>query len=247
MDENENLYDKIKELFGTVPRNFSILEEKIDIELQMEYFEYSRNLRTIAGEDNLKRLSESLFSAETSCEDKREVLVRLASMESVEAYRLIEKYMSEPASELREWGILAFQESKMLLESKLLDENQVFISTGLGGKGDKLRYFVVLIRNRKQAFSRTEKKIIRNEFDFVLKKYASEIEKIRFSGSLSAITAIVPMQATIKSIFEEAVYECNQFGGFLMENFIITNVKELSFKEIRDFLKTQRLNNNKND
>ena len=148
--------------------------------------------------------------------------------------------MSDPDDELRDWGILALQESKMLLESKLLDENQVFISTGLGGKGDKLRYFIVLIGNKKQAFTRIEKKIIRNEFDYVLKKYASEVEKIRFSGFLSAITAVVPVKATIKKIFEEALYECNQFGGFLMENFIITNVKELSFKEIRSFLKTQR-------
>ena len=240
MEENENLYDKIKELFGTVPGNFSILEDKIAIELQMKYFEYSRNLRSLAGEDDCNRLSEKLFNKNINQESKREVLVRLASLEKVEAYRHIEKYMTDPADELRDWGKLALQESKMLLESKLLDENQVFISTGLGGKGDKLRYFIVLISTNKKVFTKTEKKIIRNEFDFVLKKHASEVEEIRFSGFLSAITAVVPMQATIKSIFEEAVYECNQFGGFLMENFIITNVKELSFREIREFLQTQQ-------
>ncbi len=40
--------------------------------------------------------------------------------------------------------MLAFQENKMLLESSLLDENQILISTGLGGKGMKLRYFTVM-------------------------------------------------------------------------------------------------------
>ena len=50
--EDENLYDKIRELFGNIPDNFSILEEEIDIDLQLEYFEYSRKHRNdISGEE----------------------------------------------------------------------------------------------------------------------------------------------------------------------------------------------------
>jgi hypothetical protein len=33
--ENENIYDKLMELFGKIPENFSILEEQIDIKTQM--------------------------------------------------------------------------------------------------------------------------------------------------------------------------------------------------------------------
>ena len=37
--EGENIYDKIQEIFGESPGTLSILEEKVDIDLQMEYFE----------------------------------------------------------------------------------------------------------------------------------------------------------------------------------------------------------------
>jgi hypothetical protein len=43
--ENENIYDKLMELFGKVPENFSILEEQIDIKTQMSYFEESKRIK----------------------------------------------------------------------------------------------------------------------------------------------------------------------------------------------------------
>ena len=34
---DENIYEKIQEIFGKMPAKFSVLEEEIDIDLQMEY------------------------------------------------------------------------------------------------------------------------------------------------------------------------------------------------------------------
>ena len=143
--EGENIYDKIQEIFGQVPGSFSILEEQIDIDLQMEYFEVSR----LAKKDLDKALTlnekDEIFNPELDRSKKKALFARLASLENVGAYRTIEKYLKEDHQDLRNWAILALQESRMLLESTLLDENQVFISTGLGGKGSLLRYFIVLI------------------------------------------------------------------------------------------------------
>ncbi len=240
MEEYENIYDKIRELFGAIPGQFSVLEEQIDIDLQMKYFEFSKEMKADLKPDRVMDESEKLFNDKVGADDKKELLAKLASVERVEAFRTIERFLHNPPEDLKEWGILAFQESKMLLESKILDENQVFISTGLGGKGDKLRYFVVLIGNKADQFTDSQKMIIRNEFEVILKKYNSEIENFEFSGSLATVKAVIPMNVTIRSIFEEAIGECNEFGNFLIPNFIITNVKELSFDEIRDFLKKQR-------
>ncbi len=239
MEEHENIYDKIRELFGAVPGQFSVLEEQIDIDLQMKYFEFSREMKADIDPDSVMDESENLFDDETEHDDKKELLAKLASVGRVEAFRTIERFLHNPPEGLREWGILAYQESKMLLESKLLDENQVFISTGLGGKGDKLRYFVVLIGVSDTPFSKSQRMIIRNEFELILKKYDAEAESFDFSGNLSTIKAVVPMNVTIKSVFEEGIEECNEYGDFLIPNFIITNVKELSFGEIRDFLDRQ--------
>lgn len=236
MEDHENIYDKIRELFGKEPGRFNVLEEKIDIELQMRYFNFSRSLKDDIESEKVFSNSDQLFSDKASPEEKKVILVKLASIEKVEAYRILERYVSHSDPELKEWGILAFQESRMLLESKLLDENQVFISTGLGGKGTKLRYFIALVGKNEAHFSSIQKKIIQTEFEINLKRHDSEIERINYCENIATVLAVVPMEETIKSVFEEAISECNTYGDFLYDDFIITNVKELSFHEIREFL-----------
>jgi hypothetical protein len=124
----------------------------------------------------------------------------------------------------------------MLLESKIMDENQVFISTGLGGKDEKLRYFVVLMSRTKVDLTPTQKMVIKNEFEFILNKFGADLEEADFSGYLATILLLLPMHHSLKSVFKEAIDECNRYGDFLNEDFIVTNVRILSFGEIKDFL-----------
>lgn len=234
--ENENIYDKIQELFGGISGNYSILEEQIDIDLQMEYFNFSKKLNKSITAENILDRREQLFDDQLNNDQKKKLLVQLASLESVEAYRAIEKFVKEMPENLREWGILAMQESRMLLESKLLDENQVFISTGLGGKGNKLRYFLVLIKKGAGGFTEGQKKVISNEFDEILKKHDAEIEELKFDEGFGTITAIIPLNVSIKDIFKTSIAECNNYGNFLKINFIVTNVKKLTVAEIKQFI-----------
>jgi hypothetical protein len=48
---------------------------------------------------------------------------------------------------------------------------------------------------------------------------------------------LVPLQVKLKSILDEIIAECNQYGNFLREVYAITNVKEFDEKEIADILK----------
>ena len=237
--ENENLYDKIKDYLGNSPDRFHIMENQIDIEVQMEYFEYSKKLKSDIFTDKVLTEKENIFISDFDEEYKKDLLVRLACIDDVQAYRTIEKYLLNPDDKLKNWAILALQESKMLLESKLLDENQVFISTGLGGKNGKLRYFIVILSKGNILLTDIQKRVIINEFDYILKKYNSEIEKIDFSGSITTVTAIIPISVTLKDLFNAAIDECNQYGNFLRKSFIITNVKILSIDEITNILKDQ--------
>ena len=240
MEEFENIYDKIKELIGDYPNRLSILEEQIDLDLQMEYFEVSRSVKENLDKETILINSPKLFDIDCSLDYKKDLLPKLASIEQVEAFRTIEKFMKDPPVELKSWGIMALQESKMLIESKLLDENKVFISTGLGGKGNNLRYFLVLLGKGIAEFSDLHKKVIKNEFEMTLKKYNSKLEEINYSSSFATLLTMVPMNVTIKQIFKEAIDECNQYGDFLVQNFIITNVKILSIKKIKDFIERQK-------
>jgi hypothetical protein len=240
MEDHENIYDKIKELLGSIPNQLSVLENKIDIELQLEYFELSRRMKNTDRPEAGMEESFKLFESSTSIEEKKCILARIASLNKVEAFRILERFLKDSPGELKSWGVLALQENRMLLESHILNENQVFISTGLGGKGEKLRYFVAIFGKESMEFTELQKKIIRIEFEISLKKYKSNLEEINFSGSIATMLAIIPLKVIIKNMFTEAIDECNQYGNFLNSNFIISNVKAMSFEEIRKYIKTQK-------
>jgi len=238
--EQDNIYDKIQEILGSLKGNYNILEEQIDIDVQMEYFESSKGIKKTFNKDDALETRNDLFSCEKTIDEKRLILSRLASIENVDAYRALEKYRENPDPELKDWATLAMQESRMLLESSFLDENQVFISTGMGGKGSKLRYFVVFITKQGKTLNEFNRKIMRSEVEYVFKNYDAEIEELNFSDKFATLKTIIPITVQLNELFEDAVSECNQFGDFLEMNFIVTNVKELSFQEIEQVMETSR-------
>jgi hypothetical protein len=243
MEDHENLIEKIRQILGGSPGKLKILEEKIDIDLQVEYYECSMRIRADRDEewgmDHMQCLYEPGYSSET----KKEILARLATMNRVECYRAIESFAKDAPEPLYSWAVLALNESRMLLESKILDENQVFISTGLGGKDDKLRYFVVLMSRTKVDLTPVQQMVIKNEFEDVLNKFEGVLEESEFSGFLATILFLLPMKYSLKSVFKEAIDECNRYGHFLNDDFIVTNVRALSFGEIEDFLERKEEKN----
>lgn len=241
MEESENLYDKIEEMFGKNPGNLNILEQKIDVDVQMEYFEFSKKMASEFDEYWAIDQADSLLDEDYPIELKKKLLARLASVNKVECYRAIESYMDNPDEELKDWACLSLYESRMHLEGDFLGENQIFISTGLGGKDEKLRYFVVFIARNQSNLNHTQKRILNSEFEYILRKYDAEIEDVQFSEYLATILLLMPIQYSIKQIFQEIIDECNQYGEFLIDNFIVTNVKVLPFNEIKDFIEKKQL------
>ncbi len=237
---DENIYQKIQDIFGNMPSKFSVLEEEIDIEQQMEYFEFSKLHKNDIPKNKILENKEELLNPKISIYDKKLLLVQLASLEDVPAYRAIEEYLKNPDKELKNWAVIAAQESRMVLETSLLEENQVFISTGLGGKGRKLRYFIVVIYSKNKEIGNVQRKVIENEFNFVLEKYDSEIEIIQHSNFFSKVKALIPINIPINEVIKRAIAECNQYGNFLEIEYIITNVKVLDDKEITDFLNKKK-------
>jgi hypothetical protein len=238
--EDENIYNDIQKIFEDLPDNFNILEEQIDLEIQMEYFEFSKKVREEGAENDYLQFAGELFVSETVINRKKEILIGLAGTDDVKAYRALEKFLEQADSDLRSWAVLAVQENRMLIQTSLLDEQQFFISTGLGGKGKKLRYYVVFInRNLNRMLTKTQQKLVKDELIFGLKPEDGEFETIDFSEGFSASQVLLPVTADIRQVFGNVVEECNQYGDFLEEDMIITNVKVLSRNEILDIINKQ--------
>ncbi|HKK61121.1 MAG TPA: hypothetical protein VJ951_01095 [Bacteroidales bacterium] len=236
MEENENLYDKIKEIIGNVPDDLNILEDSIDVDLQAEYFEFSSKLsRKYDKKWALQQLG-TLQNPYSSIGMKKNVLTRLATLENIEAYRAIETYMEHPDKELKQWGQLALQESKMHMKSHLLEENQILISTGLGGRDNRLRYFVVLVARNKIDINDLQVDILKKEFIYTIEKYDGIIEDFDYSGYLVAFMILLPIKHPVRNILSEGIDQCNQLGDFLEPDSIITNVRRISFDEVVEHL-----------
>lgn len=242
-NDNENMYRQIQDAINNLPDNYSILEEQIDIELQLEYFNYAKELKNEFTQDYILKRKNDLFDDNFPNEEKKNLLVLLASINKVEAYRAIEKFTKEPVPELKSWSVLALQESRMLMQSTFLDEQQVFISTGLGGQGQKLRYFLILrSRDFNIEFTKTQKQLIESELIFSIKKHDGVFEEIEFEDGFAKALLLMPLKSDMQDMFRSFIDECNQYGDFLDEDVILTNVRKLEISEIRDFL-----NNNTNE
>lgn len=236
MEEQDNIFDKIQEILGTFGGNFSILEHQVDVKVQVDYFDFSRTVKRDFDPDVVLNQEQDLYNSDISSETKKEILVLLASIDKPEAYRVIERFIQKAPIELKDWAVLALQESKLLLESKLLEEHQVFISTGLGGLKGKLRYFIALFSETNNEFSDIQKNLIKSEFEFIFPRFEAEVEKVEYFGNYATVVGLIPLNVPVKDPIKSAIDECNNIGNFIKQGFLVTNVKILSTIEIENLL-----------
>lgn len=233
---SDDFFNKLQKFAEGFSGKLSILEEQVDIDTQVAYFKVSKKLKKLDEKFVLNDLP-LLTDENLSEKDKKELLVKIALTDDPKAYRIIEEYTKNAPDNLQNWALMALQESKMLMESMFLDESQVFISTGLGGRDGMLRYFIVLIGNDVDEYKDFQKNMIKSEFDLTLKNNESELESVEFEGKYALITALIPFAVKFNVVLKKALDECNEYGGFLKNNFLVTNVKKLTSKEIDDIIK----------
>ncbi|MEA3317842.1 MAG: hypothetical protein U9R54_07785 [Bacteroidota bacterium] len=246
--DSENIHKRLKEAIGDNNVNFSILEDKIDVELQMDFFDFIKKHKSKFRKfDDLVDITKNLFEKDVEIDEKKMIFAELSQCVEVEAYRVIEKYVKNNTDNLNEWAKLALQQCRMNLESDLLDEKQVFISTGLGGKENALRYFSVFFNKEQIPFSKTQKRILKTEIDYTFNNSNCTIEELNIEDTYVSLLVLIPLKADIKEIFDASLVEINKMGNFLSENYIITNVKKLNEKEILKAIEKKRNDDSNRD
>jgi hypothetical protein len=236
LERNQNIYDLLNGYLDIREGGINVLEEQINSEIQLEYFEYAKTEGRVKPTEEVFLLKDLIFDKKTSIDHTKDILVQLAAIDDIEAYRTLEKYLLAPHSELYEWAYLALHQNRLLLESKLLEENKVLITTGLGGKGLKLRYFIVFFTNDGSSLSSLQQKIIKSELEYSLSKNEAEVEDLIFEEGFASVLSMVPIRVPVQQLFDKVIKECNQFGDFLFSDYVITNVKVLSIGEVKELL-----------
>jgi len=234
MKNDRNALKDLQQSLENLKGNLHVLEINVPVEKQMEYFRFAEAFRINFFDDwNVEDQIKVLTSADASPLEVKYTLVFLAISGSVKAYRAIEAYYEKHPDE---WTAMSLMQAKITLESEFSDEKQIFISTGLGGKGDQLRFFAFFKSQGGKNFSDYQKKLIEKEIPYYIRNYHGIPEEIQIRENYFTVLFLIHIQVDIKTMLDEAIGECNQYGDFINKGFIITNVRVFTAEEIQNEL-----------
>jgi hypothetical protein len=127
-------------------------------------------------------------------------------------------------------------EIQIALESDYSEERQIYISTGMGGKGTKLRFYVLLVSAGRKSFESYQRQVIEREFTYAFSQAGWETETLHVAENYVELLLLIPIAGNIKKVMGDTIRECNEYGHFLSDRYTITNVKPLSEQEIQEIL-----------
>ncbi|HEY9124058.1 MAG TPA: hypothetical protein PK252_01105 [Bacteroidales bacterium] len=236
MEETGALTDPLEDLRKLLvdfKGEVNIINERIDVDLQVKYFDLSQKYRNKKLSLPEGELNVELLDDESADEEiKKILLIQLAHSKDVKSFRIIEKFVSQKHPVLYQWSLMALQEAQMYIQSDLLEQPQIFLCTGLGGRDRKLRYFIAFFNREGLDFTDWQQKTIKNEVELGLPVYDAELEDIQFERFLAKIILLIPIVSPIHHFMRDVINKINIFGNFVDENCIVTNVRILSFDEI---------------
>ncbi len=232
----KNEDEEIQRILESVPDKFDVMNEGIDIQTQEEYIALSHSF----GEGELTEQETiklgSLLCMTIPAEGKKRALSMLAHIGTVTAFRQIEQYNKSPDRELQKWTYLALNECRMLMENSLGSENGLIIS-GMGGLGDRLRYYFLLLPLMGKSFSGLHQDIIRDEFTIVCHDFNSILETLHYSDKYVGVTILMPLDVAIGTIIDTGIKKCNELGTFVLVNYYVTNMDVPDESEIPDIIR----------
>jgi len=235
MQNDRNTLEELQHSLKSIQGNLHVLETDVPVEKQMEYFRFSEAIKNNFSDDRtVEEQMKVLSSIESSSSEIKYALAFLAISGDVKAYRAIESYCEAYPDD---WASMSLLQAKITLESILSEEKQIFISTGLGGKGNLLRFYAFFKSTGGKTFSDYQRKLIEKEIPYFIRSYQGIPEEIQIQDNYFTALFLIRIQVDIKTMLEEAVDECNQYGNFISKGFVITNVKMFSEKEIQNELK----------
>jgi hypothetical protein len=237
MRRDNDVLKGLQQSLGGLKGQLCFLETNVSVDKQMEYFRYAENVRNDNRLTSVEEQINVLYLPESSPKELKYALAYLAVSGDIKAYRAIESYNKEHSDD---WSKMAFLQAKITLESDLSDEKHIFISTGLGGKGEKLRFSAFFKSNLLRPFSAYQRKLIEKEIPYSIEQQDGEVEEIKIIENYFTILFLININVDIKVMFENVVNECNQYGNFISNSFVITNVKEFSEEDIQKELHNKK-------
>ena len=234
--------DHYNDLAGELS-NIDIIESPIDPSVQKEYHDLSDSIDfDNANYGEVLAETDQLFVGGTPIEAKKRMLILLAHLGTIESAKKLEKYLKVSERGLKDWAVLSLKECRMFLESVFLNEEGGFISTGLGGKGNKLRYYFIVSKRHGRPLTGAEKETVQEAFQASSDEYGLELEELTIEGDYAMVGILVPMEVAVGEVIEGGIRQCNITEEVLSVDYYVTNVGKPTKEEISRYLRGVRQN-----
>lgn len=213
------------------------IEKEINIITQIEFRNQLYNNKDFVKDLGFE--NKILFSSTTSLDKKKKILQSLVLCKEIGAYRIIEEFhKSCKEKDLKEWAYLALLYSEIIIENQLSNDKRVLISSGLGGKNEKLRYSIVFKKKNKTEFSDIEQKTIIDDVKYFFTKFEAELESIEFKNELIFIKMLYPFEKDFFDVAKLIISSVNMLIPELLDSYYFsTNIKEFTLSEMKKHLK----------
>jgi hypothetical protein len=222
---NKKEKSEIENILDSIPNEFRVIENKIKAKIIDEYYEIAGDLGN-KNQDKIRQNQDK--GTELKAEnDIKELLVCLSEIGDLQSYRTIEEITKSGKPEILNFSFVALKFARLNLENSLSDEPIGFITSELGGKGNKTRcYFVV--KSKDKIENSKESKII-DELNDICNKNDSELEEIENHEKYILVKILVSIDYAIGNIIDKLTSRCS----FLGEEYICNNVE----KPTKEFIK----------
>ena len=231
---NDEHTTEIETFLGNIPDRFIVTRECLDDSVYEEYLRHIQEVAIPPDEASLIQASQCLFDTKTSELHKQGLLAQLALLGTVQAYRIIEKYVGQPDPALAQWSKIALYECRMTLENELLEQNTGIISTGLGGEQHRLRYMAVT--KLVHPVLEEQRADIKQIWDHICQQEDSRLEQIHFDTGYLMVTILVSMEVAVGKVIEESITMINREQKLVYQHYFVTNVAIPTHEEIQAYL-----------
>ena len=241
--------DKYQQSFQNMEGKIHVLEHQIPLEEQMDYFRESKDWKELTkkekffDESKCEEWFDKVCLGEGDMEQQKTYIIRLANSRQPKAFTYLKQLTDICENpELKNWIYMAIIDIQMALESEMSGEKQVYVATGLGGKGEELLFCILLYSRTLKPFEAYQKDIVEREFNYVLLRENCDVDRIEVGEVSVKLMIYIPFRASIRHLMAKAIGSCNEYGDFLSEHYTITNVKELNEDEIKEAIEVYRKN-----
>ncbi len=237
-EELENLF--AGKLNGDVS-NFSVWEQGTDVNLQLEYVDYIIKNEKKLKIDNIELAIDKLEDELTDTAAQKEIITGLSLKTDISAYRALEKFIEDKNHKLHEWAKIAYQYSRVMIEADLSDEPRIMIASGMGGRGNMLRYQAILSLKDDLKFTAFKQDVVRKELDFAAINTDAKIESCDFYDNFADIRFLLSFKKDVRDFMASVADNSNELGVGIASRIIISNTRAYDESDIRRLINADDL------